>query len=425
MNYAATGFAKDRLLLLNRLLILRAVVLCSILLIVAGGTIQQFNAKSSLWLALLISASAAYSVYVWFHYCHKGHTITNNLLAAQLIWDSVIILILVWLSGRSTNPFIYYLLVVIAISASIFSQRIVWLFCFSGIFAYSFLLYLDINQHITHITADFRSHLVGMWINFVGSALLISFFITRLTAALRNSDRSLALAREKILKNEQLIGIGTLAASTVHSFGTPLSTIAMSVAEIDALHSDSETSECTNVINAQITRCKQTMAKLSNLASQNSSTHPHITLEKLVEEIREHFLLTNAQPMPEIVLVATQEETTLPEGLLLKHAIINLIDNAVHAAKSLVHIKFEVHSKGLQILIEDDGDGVAPEVLDVLGETVVTSKPTGMGIGFLLANSTFEQLNGQVHFSNPDPKNGVLRTRVSAQIPLLQTSGNP
>ncbi len=418
MNLSNTVLAKDRLILLERLLVLRALVLIASLLIFAAGFLPQATPTTIATLSFLFAISAVYSVFIWIRYRH-GRLITNSVIAAQLLWDSLLILILVWVSGRSTNPFIYYLLVIIAISAGIFSQRIVWLFCLGGIAAYSLLMYLDFGQHMAHVTTNFRAHLLGMWINFVGSALLISFFISHLTMALRDRDRSLSLAREEILKNEQLIGIGTLAASTLHSIGTPLSTIAMTVAEIDEIHNDNETKSYTNLIKLQIDRCKQTMKKLSTLVGQDAHASDALDLQTLVDDIKEHFLLTNAEPMPHFTVDFPAENMALSGGLLLKHAIINLVDNAVQAAKDFVSVRFTQKQQQLRIIIEDDGGGMAPELLHGLGENIFTSKTSGLGIGFLLANSTIERLRGQVQFSNPDENNRQPYTRVIAEIPLV------
>ncbi len=413
--------AKDRLMLLERLLVLRAIVLVAGLFIFAVGFLPQSTEITAPTLSSLFIVSAVYSLGAWLWY-RSGRLISNRVLAAQLLWDSLVILILVWVSGRSTNPFIYYLLVIIAISASIFSQRILWTFCVGGITAYSLLMYLDFNQHMAHITADFQSHLFGMWLNFVGSAVLISFFISRLTMALRERDKALALAREEILKHEQLIGIGTLAASTMHSIGTPLSTIAMTVSEIDELHQDADTKNYTSLIKLQIDRCKKTMKKLSTLVGQDANATNYVLLQTLVDDIKEHFILTNAQPMPNFSTRFSADNIALPGGLLLKHAVINLIDNAVQAASSLVNVIFECNANILRITIEDNGEGIDADILNELGENIFSSKSSGLGIGVLLANSTIERLQGQVRFTNPSGKDPHSFTQVIVEIPIADAS---
>ena len=414
LPHQSLGLANDRFLIFNRLLILRACVLCSFVLYTVGFA----GYPTGLWSAgVLLVLSGIFSAKTWLHY-RAEKVIPNGALLLQLAWDGIAILIFVCATGRSTNPFIYYLLVFVAISAGVLRERMAWVFTIVSISAYSLLMYLDTNQHMAHMDAQFRSHLLGMWINFVGSAILICFFISRLTRALKDRERALSLAREEILKNEQLIGIGTLAASTVHSFGTPLSTIAMAIGEIDAIHNDVETRECTASIKAQIDRCKATMKKLTSLASHKKTPVQNIALETFILELEEHFALMDAKPSPSFTLEVGTENRDLPGGMLLFHAIINLIENAINAANTRVNITIGMSLDCIDILIEDDGLGIENETLENLGEAVFTSK-SGLGIGFLLANSTIERLGGSVRFSNPRASDAVPLTRVFVTIPSI------
>ena len=337
-------------------------------------------------------------------------------LITQLLWDSAAILLFVWLAGGSTNPFIYYQLLVIAISASILPEKFSWFFSALGICAYTVFMYLDLGHHMAHMDASFRSHLIGMWVNFSGSALLISFFISRLSGVLRSQEKALQLAREEHLKNEQLIGIGTLAASTVHSFGTPLSTITMTASELEALHNDSDTLACTSLIKAQIDRCKTTMKKLTSLTTRESLNEQSISIAELTEEIKEYLYLVNARPMPSMRVDTAINSFNLPGGILLLHALINLIDNAVQAATSQVSISIKAtpHHEDVIIVIEDDGKGLSRDAITT-GEEGLDSSNGGLGIGLLLVNSTIERLGGTVSYlSATEPP---LLTRISVQLP--------
>ncbi|HEY7772020.1 MAG TPA: HAMP domain-containing sensor histidine kinase [Marinagarivorans sp.] len=406
--------ATDKQLILHRLFALRVLLLVSLFSYAFIFNEQPASLQTA---GVLFTLSALLSSYIGWRYRKGRRVLKSNVLVAQLVWDALVILIFVYTHGGSTNPFIYYLLVIIAISASVFREPTVWMFCASGICAYSALMYLDTNAHLDHMTSAFKSHLIGMWINFVGSAVLISFFISRLTATLKSRERALALAREEILKNEQLIGIGTLAASTVHSFGTPLSTITLATHEIAALHQDADTANYTNIIITQIDRCKNTMAKLTSLASRKTRPNQAIRIGQFIADLREHFALMDANPMPSFDIGHINAQHYLPGGFLLLHAVINLVDNGIRAAKSRVAIKVSAHNASLNICIKDDGHGLPPSQLETLGDAITESE-TGLGIGFLLANSTIERLGGSVRFSNLATPDDDPMTCVIINIPI-------
>ncbi len=416
----------------TRLLALRAGILASFTVYALYISTQN---GVLFYLGFIIVLSALFSILSW-QYRHHRRLTANRLVLSQLLWDSATILFFVWLAGRSTNPFIYYQLLIVAISASILPASIAWGFSTLGIAAYSLLLYADMAHHTTHLDASFKAHLIGMWVNFSGSALLIAFSVSKLSAALRNHEIALRQAREDNLKNEQLIGLGTLAASTVHSFGTPLATITMAASELEALHPDPETRVCTQLIKMQIDRCKTTMQKLTALSTKKALNEHRIGVAVLLQDIKDYLLLSQAEPMPTLSSQAAIAEWELPGGLLLEHALINLIDNALGVAHQHVAISVScAHydpaqkpqsreaSNSFVMCIEDDGGGIYPQTARL---TEHRNRPyeKGLGIGLLLANSTIERLGGSVSYCNPTASDPL--TRITVTLPCtMPDSGMP
>jgi two-component system sensor histidine kinase RegB len=55
-----------------------------------------------------------------------------------------------------------------------------------------------------------------MWYGFILSAILVAYFVSRITKTLRDQDRLLAAIRAEQLHAEQILALGTLAAGTAH-----------------------------------------------------------------------------------------------------------------------------------------------------------------------------------------------------------------
>jgi len=103
----------------------------------------------------------------------------------------------------------------------------------------------------------------------------------------------------------------------------------------------------------------------------------------------------------------------------LLHGLGNIIENAADFAKSEVRIQASWDAATLNITIEDDGPGFAPEIFERIGEPYVTSRPghhapgdtdigpgalgehEGMGLGFFIAKVLLEQTGGTVKAINP------------------------
>jgi len=354
----------------------------------------------------------------------KNLLVTDPEIFIHLVLDSLLILALVSISGTTANPFIYYLLVLVAINAVLFEKRASWSFSIFTIMLYTLLLYFDIKDHASHALNDFQLHLIGMWVNFVGSTVIINFFISRLSTALRDREILLAQARENNLKNEQLIGIGTIAASTVHALRTPLSTIAVLLSDLKSDHQSAEFVADIDLLLRQVDRCKETTDKLASLADIPENENQVEKPEELFLFLKEHYLLTHQKITPEFKILTSEHSASIQKNILLRQAIMNLIDNAIHAAKQSVVIHFEIIGKHLIIKIHDDGAGIPREIIENWGKPFLSKKEGGLGIGIFLANSTIERLGGKVILHNVTLHKGNDQsgTTIEVSIPTLENT---
>lgn len=351
----------------------------------------------------------------------NGDDIQPQQVLRELVVDGVWLALVVFYSGRSENPFIYYFLVLIAIAATALPACKAWLFSVTGILVYSAFLYLDIKNHFDHMPDDYQFHLLGMWINFCGSSMVACYFISKLATSLRSHQLQLSRAREETLRNEQLIGIGTLATSTVHALGTPLSTLTILLGE---MRNESDTDEKRldiDLMLGQISRCKETMNKLSLLAEQENSAPVPEPVQKLFDHLREHYGLNKPLHYPQFSADPACKDSQLHHSLLLRHALINLIDNAIDAANTWVAVDFQCQASVLQITIADDGPGMPQELLARWGKPQKSTKKSGLGIGAFLANSTIEKLGGTVAIEVADGDTAAASSSDAAKTWVLVT----
>lgn len=384
---------------------------------------------------LIVGCAIVWSAWLLFHFKRRlfesraipsarHHLIEQRAILRELIIDGFCLALVVFLSGRSENPFIYYFLVLIAVAATVLSGKIAWLFAAVGVCVYSLFLYLDINEHFHHMSDQYQFHLLGMWVNFFGSSLVTCYFISKLANALREQQQQLGKIREETLKNEQLIGIGTLAASTVHALGTPLSTLAVLLGEMRNSADTEEKRTDIDTMLTQIQRCTTTMKKLSMLADYEDDSNQQESVAELAATLREHYVLSKPSLYPSINLPESTQHQRIRHSLLLHHALINLVDNAIEAAQNRVSVDFDTDRDFLYISIVDDGPGMPLKAVKDWGKPQHSSKKDGLGIGVLLANSTIERLGGTVaiHVVDLDtaaPKQ-VPQTHVQVKLPLSQ-----
>ncbi|PCK08881.1 MAG: hypothetical protein COA42_06915 [Alteromonadaceae bacterium] len=358
---------------------------------------------------------------LWLARLRSTFPISEQEIFTLLVIDVLFIYLLIKSSGGGSNPFTSSLLIPIALGAALIRK---W---FSiPIVALSMAVYAlwffggDENAHAHHTAAQssFNLHIYGMWINFIISAIALFVFITYATDSVRASDAQLRSAREKILKDEQMVAVATITTSTAHALGTPLSTMAILMEQAE---NDGELDpESIYIANQQIQICKKHLANI--VRSAKSVKSPDLVALKigiLFNELNEHVQLSH--PDKDVIFncdPAVQDASIL-KNQLLDMAMINLIENALDSAASTVNISAKASEESascLNIAILDDGPGVSEEVRANLGTPFISSKPEGWGLGVYLSHSTVEQFGGKISMR----VNATGGTLTEITLPLTQ-----
>ena len=97
---------------------------------------------------------------------------------------------------------------------------------------------------------------------------------------------------------------------------------------------------------------------------------------------------------------------------LLDMVFINLIKNSIQALenKTNTQIKVRLRNAGKSktiIEIEDNGEGMAHEVMNQIFVPFYTTKPDGSGIGLSVSNQIIRSHGGTIHVES-EPGNGTV-----------------
>lgn len=359
----------------------------------------------------------------------QSPAITEPEFFSHLLIDILFFTALLYFSGGASNPFVSYYLVPISIAATTLPLRYAWSIALLSLGAYSWLLvnYLPIPalspalEQGHHHDSSNNLHILGMWCNFVVSALLITYFVTRMASTLKQQEIKLAQQREDQLRDEQVIGIGTLAAGTAHELGTPLNTMKILVDEMRGEISDEIRDEKTDldddlsILQQQIEQCRTTLKQLVTTAETATDS-----LE--VKPIREYFhkLLERWQVMRPKTQANIHYADNLPECKTSFHptvaqSLTSLLNNAADASPEQVDVALSWDTKTVELSIRDYGEGITQKQQETLGKPFHSEKPDGMGLGLFLTQASINRYGGEVTIS-PAEGRGTL-TRVV--LPLI------
>lgn len=396
---------------LQRILLLRAF---AAMLSAIGLVVFQSFADLSISPVLVVSLIAVVIFSIAFGYWRLQHAsvIHDREVFLHLLVDVGILFVLLINTGGASNPLISYMLVLLAVTATLLSRNYTYALAGAGILMYTYFLLRDLGvDHSAAMSMDgdaiFELHLVGMWVIFLVSAILISVFLTRMASAIRERELNLAKARESEMRNEQLVAIGTLAAGTAHALGTPLSTMAVLLTELDKLDEqqlrEANIKEDISILKQQVTRCKDSINQLIRYYQKdNPAELEYLYLSEFVSDIQDY--ITNIHPSAAVTFtVEAGQDPTIAAELSVKHAVINIIENGIKAAKQRVDVKFRVsgdNAEFVEISINDDGPGIPAKVMENMGEPFISTRKDSMGLGIFLANAAVQRLGGTIEMFN-------------------------
>src|SRR5215467_4124821 len=187
----------------------------------------------------------------------------EHLVGALFLLDTLALTVILGLSGGPTNPFSLLYLVQITFSAIVLRRWWTWTLGLISTVSFGLLFWFSRDVPAFHEHAqsgEFSLHLLGMWLAFAAAALLISFFVAKLSAESREKEREILLMQQRLARNERLASLVTLAAGAAHEIATPLATIAVTAKEMEHEAStrlrDERMQDDARLIRSQVERCR-------------------------------------------------------------------------------------------------------------------------------------------------------------------------
>jgi two-component system, sensor histidine kinase RegB len=344
----------------------------------------------------------------------------------HLLVDVFGLSLLLYFTGGANNPFVSYFLVPITIAAAALPWTFTALLSLYAVTSYSVLLYWfeplpalmpsQGAEHAGHVitSATPSLHVLGMWFNFAVSAALIVYFIVTMANELRQRETRLSEYREETLRNEQIVAVATQAAGTAHALGTPLSTMAVLVKELQLEHQyDPALSADLDTLKTQLSLCRDTLRKLVQKADFKQQTLTIRPLNNFIDELMQDWQLLRPE-VPCKLQLPTSNSPSLVADPTLEQALINLLNNAADASPTGIDVTVEWQPARWRMQIRDYGKGVPRELAEQLGTTIISSKPDGLGVGLVLSQATLSRLGGSAQLY-PQQPSGTLTV---VELPL-------
>ncbi len=216
--------------------------------------------------------------------------------------------------------------------------------------------------------------------------------------------RSLEETRDALVEAERLATLGRAGAALSHELRNALNGLSVG---FDVLGSDLPPDAANTVrkeLRREIARLRGLADTLLDFAANRRANRRNVRPEALLERCRALALDAaedaEGQRGKEPMVIDLDIEGDAPiqvDGDLMQSTLSNLMLNSRAAGARRVQVRARQEGTAWKVRVDDDGDGVAPEVAEKLFTPFVSGRAQGVGLGLSVSRRFAEMHDGTLH----------------------------
>lgn len=330
--------------------------------------------------------------------------------AALLALNIIELAGLLYFTGGLENPFSFLFLAPVLISSTALPIRLTIALGLLAILCASVLVFL--HEPLPWDPDDPLVlppiYLLGVWLSIAVAIGVTSLYAFQVAEESRQLSDALAATELVLAREQHLTQLDGLAAAAAHELGTPLSTIFLISRELErTIPDDSPWASDLKTLREQTQRCRDILSKITQL-SATGAPFDLMPLSTLIEEAVTPHRDFGVAIKVRIALAAAPEPVGTRNPAVL-YGVGNILENAVDFARDAVEVNAWWNNEKVEIIISDDGPGIAPDMLKRIGEPYLSrrrgadeaqSERGGLGLGVFIARTLLERTGAKVSFAN-------------------------
>ncbi len=368
----------------------------------------QFDVEVVPCLAIVgFSALLNLVLQVWFNPMER---LEPSFAAALLAINIIELAGLLFFTGGLQNPFSFLFLAPVLISSTALPIRLtialgmLAVACASVLLFFYFPLPWDSDDPLVLPPI----YLFGVWLSIVVAIGVTSLYAFQVAEEARKLSDALAATELVLAREQHLTQLDGLAAAAAHELGTPLSTIFLISRELEQGPKDKQQLAADiKTLREQTQRCRDILAKITQLSS-SGAPFDRMPLSTLIEETvaphRDFGVLIKVR-----IAVSGTAEPAGARNPAIIYGVGNILENAVDFARNTVEVNAWWDADTVELVISDDGPGIAPDLLKRIGEPYLSRRHdgeegqgarSGLGLGVFIARTLLERTGAKVSFAN-------------------------
>lgn len=233
---------------------------------------------------------------------------------------------------------------------------------------------------------------------------------------------------EELHHMNRVVTVGQMAGSLAHELAQPMVAILNnSQAALRFLHSEKpdwiEIREALIDIAAENRRARAIIDRLRVILKKQSVPVQEVDLNRITGEVIR--LIQNVSLMRNTAVcleLAPEEVLVRGDPVALQQVLLNLLNNGMDAVQDLspkdrfLTVRTIRHDENGELLVEDNGPGIPPEIEHRLFDSFFTTKQEGLGMGLSISRAIVESFGGRIGVENRTEGGAIFRVLLPRNI---------
>jgi signal transduction histidine kinase len=404
--------------------------------LIAGYVLVNFDRAGSTAQPILNAILALGAVYAILdtYYSLRGRVFLARSPLAISFMEALFIGLLCYYHGGLESSFRYYYLLSLICCAVRHSSRVTFATYALHCASYT-TLYMVLPAEARQPTTLVLTLVLLGWVSWASDALArllkhVGEHLAHLNSALQENQsqleariaertRELQEAQAHLLHQEKMAAFGLLAAGIAHEVGNPLTSISTLVQMLQRRDADACTKEKLTLVSGQLQRIQGTLRELVNFSRPASTDWALAPLADIVEEA---LGIAKYYPGTKNRIIHTDLAPDLPRVHAVRDQLVqvflNLVLNAVDATRKggRIDILADCRQGEIEVLLRDNGSGIAAQNLARLGQPYFTTKPHGTGLGLFVSRKLVQEHGGEVELESRVGEGTTVRLRLPVNV---------
>ena len=357
---------------------------------------------------VIIFLSVALNFYSYFEE-RKNKSISNIKAFSFLLFDTLQLGFLLFLTGGIINPFSILILAPVITSASYLPafMTVVLSTISIGIIIILNFYFIPLDLGTEFYLPEIYSF--GLVASLIITVIFIAIYAYLFASSSRKISNALSVSKLQILNQKKITEVGSLSAAAAHELGTPVNTIFLIINDLlkeKLLINNKNIDKDIMLLKSQAERCREIL--------QRFSTNPLKLKDKFLEKVKITDLIKinfekfnkNKKLIIKQHPIDNEPEIIFKDEIM--YALGNIIQNAILYSRTYVTAEINYNNLYVKIIIIDDGDGFSKDIIDKLGEPYISKNNQGMGLGIFIAKNLIENMGGSINFYNSKEDNAIV-----------------